>query len=180
MKITYILRYVLLTFFIAACGGGGSDDDDDTDSGVTDIEKTVINSFVVTGSGTASNGTIPISAAIADGAFTIDWDIESTDIYNFRLFISDNDTYDENDDIEIFVLSCGPEDAVFNCDQRGNFDCRFNSSNEMSCGVIAPGNSAKDLTAFLPSLPQDAFLIAHACNSLAEDCEIEPVSILLQ
>ncbi len=179
MKIIRITFFAALSVLIIACGGG----DDSTSSGGGSIvveEKTVINSFTVTGSAAPIGGITPINAGVSGGEFAIDWDIESTTVYNFRLLVSDNNTYEVLDDLEIFALSCGPVATTFNCNQTGHFDCRFNNSNEMSCGVVAPGNLAEDLTSFLTALPANAFLIAQACNSLAEDCEIAPVAIELQ
>ncbi len=178
MHISRIAFFGLLPLLIIACGGS-----DSTSSGGGTIvvdEKTVINSFTVTGSAAPTGGVTPINASVSGGNFTIDWDIESTPVYNFRLFVSNNNTYEVLDDPKIFALSCGPVAATFNCNQTGHFDCHFNSSNEMSCGVVAPGNFAEDLTSFLTALPANVFLIARACNSLAEDCEIEPVAIELQ
>ncbi|NNE63657.1 MAG: hypothetical protein HKN34_06200 [Gammaproteobacteria bacterium] len=179
MQIFRIAYYGLLSLLIIACGGGSSSSSSGGGTIVVD-EKTVINSFTLTGSAAPIDGVTPINASVSGGKFTIAWDIESTTVYNFRLFVSDNNTYEISEDPEIFALSCGPVAATFNCNQTGHFDCRFNSSNEMSCGVVAPGNLAEDLTSFLTALPAKVFLIAQACNSLAEDCEIAPVAIELQ
>lgn len=179
MQIFRIAFYGLLSLLIIACGGG-SDGSNSGDGTIVVEEKTVINSFTVAGSAAPTSGVTPINAGVSGGSFTIDWDIESTTVYNFSLFVSNNNTYEVPDDPEIFSLSCGPVAATFNCNQSGHFDCRFNNSNEMSCGVVAPGNSAEDLTSFLSALPANVFLIAQACNSLAEDCQIAPVAIELQ
>jgi len=61
-----------------------------------------------------------------------------------------------------------------------SFDCRFTSSNKMSCGTISAANTEKDLTVFLNTIPKQAYLIFEACNALLSNCKTASVTIELQ
>ena len=166
---------VLMVALITGCGGSGS-----SIPTTPATQTTVLNAFDLTGSDAPTNGVTPINAAIDNGAFRVEWNVNSSDPYHVDLYISDNNALDEITDIRIFNQNCGSIALLYNCNAVGSFDCKFTSENKMSCGTVTPTNPDKDLTSFLTTIPQSAFLFIKACNALFDSCKTSSIAIELQ
>jgi hypothetical protein len=169
------ITLITIPVLLSACGG-------DTTSLPTintpATTTTTLNSFSVVGSGATVAGKIPINAGINNGEFFIAWDVDSSDPYHVDVHLNDSDSL--IDAIKIFEQNCGALSVLFNCNETANFDCRFDSSNHISCDTITAFNPEKDLTSFLDTLPKSAFIIIEACNALLDNCKTSAVEIELQ
>ncbi len=168
---------LLVASTISACGGGSSTPNIDVPNPAT--STTTINSFSLTGTSAPINGVVPINASINNGEFAIDWDIASSDPYIVEIYMS-SDTALGNGDVKIFGQNCGSLSTLYNCGSTASFNCRFGSSNNISCGVISSINPEKDLTTFLDTIPKSANLLLLGCNSLLTSCKTTSVAIELQ
>lgn len=156
---------------LAACG------ETDGTSGSA-ISSTTINSMSVQGSAAAVAGVIPLNSGINEGAFTVNWNVSSSDPYHVRLYVSDDATLSSND-IQFFSQNCGSLSSLYNCGKAASFACSFDTQNQIVCNESSY-NRGKNLTSFLQTLPQDAYLIMYACNGLFDSCKTEEVAIELQ
>lgn len=173
---------IISVALLSACGGGSSIPGGG-DNPVTN--NTTINSFTVTGSGNAVAGKTPINAAINNGAFQVNWDIDSTDPYRAIMYLSADNTLDTNEatgDIELLGLNCGSISLLYECNKTAKIDCSFNSSNKIACGTAQDQLTyqPKDLTTFLDTIPKTAYLMVQACNLLMTSCKTSAVQIELQ
>lgn len=148
------------------------------DTGSTN-SATSINAYSVTGTSAQSNGVTPINSGVANGEFTVAWNVSSSDPYRVDLYLS-NDAALSNDDYEFFGQNCGSLSYLYDCGSSANFNCRFTTQNKISCGTVSSFNRETDISAFLDQIPKRAFLILEACNGLFNDCKTSSVEIELQ
>ncbi len=178
--------YFLIIFIattVAGCGGSSGSDGIGDPGGTPDIPVAggmTLDTFEVTGTGVVEASSVPINAAVANGEFSFSFDVTTlSDPYVTELFISEDNLLDTTD-VSILHRICGNDGTVFKCNAHGEFNCSFNSSNEMSCGVVGPGNFPKNLTTFLDSIPKDAHLILEACNFTQDECDTKAVAVEIQ
>jgi len=173
-----IFSLFLLASFLTACGVGTS-----TDPGNSPLtDTTTINSFTVTGSGPAVAGKIPLNPAINNGAFTVDWNIDSSDPYHVDLYMSSDNQLNRLSDDQLLTRNCGSTSLVYNCSKTAHIDCSFNSSNVLACGTASDQMVVKgrDLTAYLDTIPKTSWLLIEACNALMSSCKTSAVEIEFQ
>ena len=173
------LLLMVTTTLLSACGGDSAGVP--TPIAITPITtETTILSFTTVGTSASVNGVVPINAGVKNGDFSIEWDITSSEPYRTEIFLSSDTVLNSAIDIVIYNRNCGADPRVYTCNQQGLFNCRFNNSNEMSCGIVTAFNTAKDLTVFLDAIPKSAYLIIDACNALRDSCKTASVAIELQ
>mgnify|MGYP006412646997 FL=1 len=165
---------LIISGLLSACGG--SSDIPEVNTPVN--PNTTINTVSVVGTSVTVNNIIPINSGINGGAFSIAWDVDSSDPYHVDLYLSEDNTL--GDDVKFFSQNCGSSTLIYNCGTLAQFDCRFTSSNKISCGMLSAFNTEKDLTSFLDTIPKQASLIIEACNALMDNCKTTSVAIELQ
>ncbi len=158
-----------LSILLAACV------DETEDDGTT-----TINNFSTSSSADLSKSLVAINPAIDDGAFNIQWNIDSSDPYHIELYLSEDSQLSKSSDFNFFGQNCGSPSTVFNCSSVGDFDCRFTSENKISCGTINSANKEKDATNFMTALPKEAFIIIQACNGLFDSCKESASQVVFQ
>ena len=171
IHVTFIL---IVSGLLSACGS-----DSDRPEATTPVNlNTTINTVSIVGTSAAINNIIPINSGMNGGAFSIAWDVDSSDPYHVDLYLSEDNAL--GDDVTFFSQNCGSTTLIYHCSAIATFECRFTSSNKISCGTISAFNTEKDLTSFLDTLPKQAFLIIEACNALMDNCKSTSVAIELQ
>jgi len=171
IHVTFIL---IVSGLLNACGSGS--DIPEVNTPVN--PNTTINTVSIVGTSAAINNIIPINSGMNGGAFSIFWDVDSSDPYHVDLYLSEDNTF--GDDVTFFSQNCGSSTLIYNCSATASFECRFTSSNKISCGTISAINTEKDITLFLDTLPKQAFLIIEACNALMDNCKTTSVAVALQ
>ncbi len=171
-----ILCLICIVSLMSGCGGGTSSPDINVPNPAT--STTTINSFSATGTSAPASGIVPINANINNGEFTLEWNIASSDPYHVDIYISSDDAL--GGDVKFFSQNCGSLSTLYNCSSTASFDCRFDTSNSISCGVVSTSNTGKDLTTFLDAIPKSAHLILVGCNSLLTSCKSTSVEVELQ
>ncbi len=174
MKKLATLLTITSTALLTACGGTGSEGG----SG-SSVSSTTINSMAIEGSAAASDGVVPINSGINGGAFKVKWDVSSSNPYHVRLYVSKDAVLSTSTDQHFFSQNCGTPTSIYNCTRTANFNCSFNTENQIVCNETAY-NRGKNLSSFLETLPEQAYLIMHACNGLFNSCKTEAMPIELQ
>ena len=169
---------LVVSGLLSACGGGSDTNTDIANINTPANPSTTINAVGVVGTSSPVNTIAPINAGVNGGEFSISWDVDSSDPYHVDMYLSDDNTL--GSDVKILSQNCGSVSFLYNCDTTAVFDCRFTSSNKMSCGTISAANTEKDLTVFLNTIPKQAYLIFEACNALLSNCKTASVMIELQ
>ena len=146
----------------------------------TEDDVTTINAFSSTSSAGLSDSSVVINPAIDEGAFKIQWNIDSSDPYHIELYLSEDSQLSKSSDVNFFGQNCSSASAIFNCTSVGDFDCRFTSENKISCGTISAANREQNVTSFMTTLPKEAFIIIEACNGLFDSCEESVSQVVFQ
>jgi hypothetical protein len=132
--------------------------------------STTVNGYTLKGTTDPQGGIIPINSIVNSGAFTVSWDIASSDPYNIALRVSKAAVI-SNDDIEFFTQNCGSL-PLLKCNKLGSFPCRFTTEKRIYCGDPPPSNGGSSLEVYLQPPPAELFMIIKACNGLFSSCQI--------
>ena len=171
-KLTFL--FIFIAFTLLGCGGsstpseGGKENTDNTDN----TEITEITTSYISGSSDADNGVIPINAGINNGKFKVEWDVISSENYDVDLYVSNDKYLSDETDIVFSEVTCGRSSSP--CTHTGSLDCKFSSTNKISCGN---NNQEKDLSSFLNTLPQKAFIIIEVCDSSYTSCKVSSQAV---
>lgn len=169
-----LIILIFIASLVSACGGGSSTPNVPNPATST----TTIDSYRVTGTSASINDVAPINANLNNGEFSVGWNISSSDPYHVDIYLSDDVVL--GGDVKIFEQNCGSLGTLYNCDSDASFNCRFDTSNNISCGVVSASNPAKDLTTFLDTIPKSAHLILVGCNALLTSCKSTSLEVELQ
>ena len=175
----YVAKYsrviVSFCFFLVlvSCGGGG-------DSGSNPLALTSINDFKVTGTSVGTGPSVPINANINNGEFNVSWDVSSSDPYHVKVYVSEDATYSDSDDIDFLGKNCGTGSFFYQCTQTGSFDCTFTSTNLISSCTPSSVNRDVNISRILNTTPKTAYLILRACNGLLTSCKEQAVQVEFQ
>ena len=180
MNIIFVRNVIVFTSFLVltACGGGGGGDSTPSPAALT-----TINSFTMTGTSAPTAGDpIPINANVNAGAFSVDWDVSSSNPYHVKLYISEDAVFDKDTDTRLMSKNCGTNVVgnTYECNKVASFSCVFKTSNLISCGTISTANPEKNLTTFLTGLPMTAYFFIDACNALVTSCKTQSVEVEFQ
>ena len=120
--------------------------------------------------------TTTLDPAINNGAFTAAWEVQTknqdpdpTTLSDVRFYVSKDKVYDSGVDIEIYY--------DINAEKMRTVPCTFGSDNVMKCGTF--GVIPADLTAWLTTIPLDAYILGRSC-SLLFSCDTESVLVKFQ
>jgi hypothetical protein len=155
---------------ISGCGTG-NDSVPNTNTGTgSSVGSTAINSYTLEGTTDPQGGIIPINSIVNAGAFTVSWDIASSDPYNVAFRVS-KDAVISDDDIQFFTQNCGSL-SIYKCNKLGSFSCRFTTEKRIYCGDPPPSNGGSNFEFYLEPPPPELFMIIKACNGLFSSCQI--------
>lgn len=133
------------------------------------VENHVIRAYDITGtSADVAPGLAPVDPAENGGKFTLVWSVQAvTTGLLLQLFLSDDDVYSPAD-VSFYGHYCT---SGTDCGMTipHTLECTFSSANTLQCdGQTA----AQDITAFLGTLPRDAFIIARSCDMRYLNCDV--------
>jgi len=157
-----ILFTVGFMFLLVACG-------DDAfvspgNSGKPANAETVINSFTATGARVDAG----VEVVNTTEPFSLEWDVSSSSIYPFEVWLSDNAELGSAD-IKFFNGNCGPGNDCLGT--LGDFDCNFVKSDTdttLACNnAVNPVNVAAVLSGVSPG-KITAYLILKANNQVGD------------
>lgn len=160
---------------LAACDGGGSAAPATPPTPVTPAYELQYFETVGT-SADLPGGVSPLNPAIAGGNFTVTTRVaDHTQGYRLQLWLSENANL-SSADVKVYDNTCTTLRA---CGSTATFvnDCFINASNEFWC---ADHSTRTDLTAFLDTIPKDAFLIANTCDWTAFNCTFAALPVQFQ
>lgn len=169
------LLFVFIVFTLLGCGGGKNKSTASTPP-VGGKVTTKITTFNIIGSSDADNGVIPINAGIDNGKFKVEWEVISSENYDVDLYLSNDKYLSDKTDIVFSALICGSTPSSSPCTHTASLDCKFSSTNKISCGS---NNQEKDLSSFLNALPQQAFIIIEVCDSSYKSCKVSSQAVEL-
>lgn len=171
---TISLLFTIAVSILAGCGGGGTND---VSSSPT--SGTTINGFSFTGNGTTPATASVVSVSRSGGAFTVTWDVTSSDPYRVDAYIS-KDTNISNDDAQFIGSNCGSL-GIYTCGFQKTAQCSITASSvtpttySVQCsntGGASPRGSLGSIT-----LPYTANVVLKACNGLSDSCKTVSQSI---
>ena len=171
---------VIVLLMLAGCGGGSSDGSQNggfsAGGGGPDYD---IKSFdIQTPSGDSFGGDAQINPGVSGGAFVPSWSVEdASSLYTAALYLSSDTMLSAGDQL-FFDEVCGSVQAACPDAASTSVDCTFNSSNVMQCS--GQPEDAVDLTAYLPGLPYNGYIILESCDSSGLDCVTASHPVVLQ
>jgi hypothetical protein len=161
----------LVSLLLVACGGGGED-------GGPSSTSTTIHSFTASvASSTAVP--VPVSPYQDNGVFSLAWSVASSDPYHITLYVSTDALLQTTVDRQLFSQNCGAA-SLYACHSQATATCQFDTMNRVTCSLPASQPQVTDLTSFLTSLPQQAYIILRACDGLFGSCMDAAVSVEFQ
>lgn len=164
MRYTKTITAAGFAAILAACGGGGSGGNNSAD----ELPGYTITAYDIAGTSADESGQAPIDANDSGGDFVASWSVIDGNGYSAQLFVSENETF-SSADVEFFDRFCTSAD----CGVSDSFadDCTFGTDNSIQCA--SDTGDAADLTAFLDTLPKDAFILMRSCDASQINCDIE-------
>jgi hypothetical protein len=163
---------------LSGCGGSGGGSDGNTASSVQASVDTTITQIGIVGSEQAGEE-VSINPGINSGEFTVSWDIQSSDPYHVKVYVSE-DVALSDEDILFFSQNCGSSSQLYQCNSHGEFSCQFDTENNISCDEVNAANPGRNLDILLDTLPKQAHIIIRACNGLLDSCADTSVEITFQ
>ena len=166
--------WLIATLILASSGIGCSHSDNSDDEEESTPEGPLrLDSFTLDGTSEPFppllSGRQPIDPSENGGQFSVSWSVSESPVYYANLYVSKDSVPHNGDEIRFFRITCG--DAAQACSQTGNFVCKFDSNNLISCN----NGQTYDLTVWFDQLPQDAFVIFEATTRNAAVGESVPV-----
>lgn len=152
MKVAHTLLFVTFAALVSACG---SDSDGNSSPATGGIEFDTLE-VIGTSDPTVPTDPPPIAANENDGVFRILWESESQERYTASLYVSDDQTPNNEDDVLIAQLSCNSGGV---CGVSTDMSCQYRSDNSVSCA----GQNA-DLTDWFDALPQRGSIVLLSTN----------------
>lgn len=171
------LLLALAASTLTGCGGGG--DGDDSKSG-SPTSATTINQFSVAGNGTTPATASEVSVSRSSGAFSVTWDVKSSDPYRVDAYIS-SDTNVSSNDAQFIGSNCGSLSAIYTCGSQKTAQCSITASTgspatySVQCSNTGGASSRGNLGAI--TLPYTANVVLKACNGLFDSCKTVSQSI---